>query len=126
MHESGLRCYNPTDKAVVLINTVSENKQGFSKRQINDADQARTLYAKLGYPSVKYFRWIFQSQKIVYCPVTLQGNDIAHTIWGKYVADLKGNTTGKKPIHVEGDIVKIPRNLSSFIKRYLLHQTYSP
>ena len=26
MHKSVLHCYNPTNKAVVLINTVSENK----------------------------------------------------------------------------------------------------
>ena len=37
MNQSGLHCYNPTDKEVVLINTVSVNKQVFSKRQINGA-----------------------------------------------------------------------------------------
>ena len=63
MHASGLHCYNTTDKAVVLINTVHRNRQGFSKRKINDAEQAKTLYSKLGYPSVKYFRWIFKARK---------------------------------------------------------------
>ena len=38
MHESGIHCYNPTDKSVVLINTVSGNKQGYHKRQINGAE----------------------------------------------------------------------------------------
>ena len=41
IHKSGLHCYNPTDKEVVLINTVSGNKQVFSKRQINGAEQAK-------------------------------------------------------------------------------------
>ena len=58
MHESGLNFYNPTTKAVVLINTISRIKQIFSYRQINGAVQAETLFAKIGYPSVKYFRWI--------------------------------------------------------------------
>ena len=49
IHESGLHCYNPTDKAVVLINTVSRSKQEFSNRQIKGAEQAKPLYTKLGY-----------------------------------------------------------------------------
>ena len=59
MHESGIHCCDPTDKALLLIDTVSGNKKGFSKRKINGAEQTKTLYAKLGYPSVKDFRWIF-------------------------------------------------------------------
>ena len=56
MNEYGLQFYNTSDKTIVLINTFSGNKQLFSKRNINGADQAKTLYARLGYPSVKYFR----------------------------------------------------------------------
>ena len=37
LHEYGIHCYNPTDKTMVLINTISENKQGFSKRKIKGA-----------------------------------------------------------------------------------------
>ena len=111
MHESGIHFYNPNDNAVVLINTVSKNKQVFSKRQINGTEQSKTLYAKLGYPSVKYFRWIVQSQKLIDCPVVVQDIDIAHTIWVKNILDLKGKTTRKKPIHVVGYIVKIPKEL---------------
>ena len=76
MHEYGLHCYNPTYKVVVLINSVSRNIKIFSKRQIKSAEQAKNVYVKLGYPSVNYFRWIFQSQKIIDCPVTVQDIDI--------------------------------------------------
>ena len=34
MHQSGLHCYNPTDKEVVLINTVSGNKQVFPRDKL--------------------------------------------------------------------------------------------
>ena len=37
--ESILHCSNKNDRGVVLINIVSENKQGFFKRQINGAEQ---------------------------------------------------------------------------------------
>ena len=39
IHEYGPHCYNPTGKAAVLINNFSENKQGFSKRQIKGAEK---------------------------------------------------------------------------------------
>ena len=86
MNKYGLHYYNPTDKEVVLINTISKNKQVFPKRKINGAEQAKTLYSKLGYPSVEYFRWIFQIQKIIECTVTVQGIDIEHEILGKNIA----------------------------------------
>ena len=88
-HESVLHYYNPTDKVVVLINTVS----------------------KLVYTTVKYFRWIFQSQQIIDCPVTVQDIDTAHTIWGKIIVALKGKTTRKETIHLAGEIVKTPKEL---------------
>ena len=120
MHESGLHCYNPTNKAVVLIDNVSENKQIPPKRQIKGADRAKNLYAKLGYPSAKYFRWIIKSQKIIECPVTVQDINIAHTIWGKNIEALKGKTTMKKPIHVEGEIVKTPKEIVRIHKKLFM------
>ena len=80
MHESGNLCYNPTNKTVLIINIDSGNKQGFSKRQIIGAGKAKTLYTELGYPSVKDFRCIFLSQKIVDYLVTVQYINIAHAI----------------------------------------------
>ena len=47
MIKSGIHCYNPTDKKVVLINTVSVNEQVFSKGQINGAEQAKHCTSNL-------------------------------------------------------------------------------
>ena len=69
--------------------------------------QENTLSAKLGYTPVKDFKWIAQIQQIVDCPVTVHNIDIAYVIWDKKNSALKGRTTGKKTIHVAGDIVKI-------------------
>ena len=57
------------DKAFVLVNMVKENKKGSLQRQIKGAEKARTLYAMLGYPSVKDFKWMGQSNQIKDCPV---------------------------------------------------------
>ena len=120
IHESEIHCYNPTDKAVLLIHNVSGNKQGFLKRHINGAEQAKNMYAKLGYPSGKYFRWIVQIRQIIDCHVTVQDIYIVHAIWGKNTAALKGNTTRKTPIHVTGDIVKNPKELINLHKEVFM------
>ena len=41
--------------------------------------------------------------------MTVQYIDIANEIWGKNIEAFKGKTTGKKPIHVAGYIVIIPK-----------------
>jgi hypothetical protein len=73
MRKSGLHYFNPKDFDLTFnINTVSDNKKGFTKRQVKGAEQARTLYATLGYPSIKDFKWVIQSNQIKDCPVTVQ------------------------------------------------------
>ena len=50
--------------------------------------------------------------------MTVQDIGIAHAIWGKKIADLNVETNRKKPIHVAGDLVKIPKELIK-IHRYV-------
>jgi hypothetical protein len=78
MHESGLHYYDPRKEAhLILVNTVSENKEGFTQRQIKGADLAGNLYKTLRYPSMKDFKWVIQSNQIKDCPVTVQYIDVA-------------------------------------------------
>ena len=62
----------------------------------------------------------FQSQKIIDCPVMVQDIDIADTIWGKNITDLKRKTTRKKPIHVPGDIVKVLKEIAKLHKEVFM------
>ena len=109
MHPSGLHYYDVKQKNYTFINTVVGNKEGFTKRQIKGAQEARELYAKLGYPSVKDYKWIIQSNQIKDCPITVQNIDDSTKIWGKDVPALKGKTVRKKPTHVAADFVKVPK-----------------
>jgi hypothetical protein len=73
MHESGLHYYDPMkEHNLTFVNTVSDNKEGFTKRKIKGADTARTLYNTLSYPSMKDFKCVTQSNHIKDCPVTVQ------------------------------------------------------
>jgi hypothetical protein len=78
IHKCGLHYYNPrNEKHLAFVNTVSENKEGFTKRHIKGAELARTLYNTLSYPSMKDFKWVIRSNQIKDCPVTLQYIDVA-------------------------------------------------
>jgi hypothetical protein len=98
MHSSGLHYYDPRDENFSFnIQTVTENKAGFTKRQLQGAELARTLYSNLGYPSMKDFKWVIQSSQIKDCPVTVDDVINANQIWGKNIAALKGKTTRSTP-----------------------------
>jgi hypothetical protein len=111
MHESRLHYFDPRDSEFIFVNTVSENKAGFTKRQIKEAEVAPSLYSKLNYPSWKDFKWIIRSNQIKDCPVTVDHINTALKIWGKNVAALKGKTTWTKPDPVARDFVKVPVEL---------------
>ena len=111
MHDSGLHFYDPRNKNFSFVMTVESNKLPFSKRQISGAEKARNLYASLGYPSSKDFKWILQSNQIKDCPVTTQDADVATKIWGPNIAALKGKTTRRTPTPVVTDIVRIPKEI---------------
>ena len=113
MHPSGLHYFDPDNEECMFVNTVTENMQDFTKRQIQRAEVARALYRKLGFPSTKDFKWVVMSNQIRDCPVTVSDIEVATKIWGKDIAMLKGKTVKKKPLPVVKDIVKVPKE---FIK----------
>jgi hypothetical protein len=104
-------------KSTIFFNTVSENKEGFTKRHIKGAELARTLYKTLSYPSMKDFKWVIQINQMKDCPVTVQYIDEARNIWVKNIAALKSKTSGSKLIPVARDYVKVPMELKNFTRR---------
>jgi hypothetical protein len=121
MHKSGLQYHDPRKEAhLTFINTVCENKEGFTQRHIKGADLARNLYKTLSYLSMKDFKWVIQSNQINDCPVTFQYIDVAQKIWVKNIAALKGKTTRSKSIPVARDYVKVPMELMKLHKEVFL------
>jgi hypothetical protein len=120
MYESGLHYYDPSkEHHLTFVNSVSENKEGFTKRQIKGAELARTLYKTLGYPSMKDFKWVIRSNQIKDCPVTIQDIDVALNIWGKNIAAFKGKTTQSNMNLVVRDYVKVPKEFLNLHKDFL-------
>jgi hypothetical protein len=112
MHESGLHYYDPRkEQHLTFVNTVWENKTGFTKRKIKCAELARNLYKTLSYPSMKDLKWVICSHQIKDHPVTIHDIDVDMKIWGNNIAALKGKTTRNKMHPVARDYVKVPKEL---------------
>jgi hypothetical protein len=121
MHKCGLHYYDPrNENHLDFVNTVSENKEGFTKRQIKGVELARPLYNTLSYPSMKDFKWVIRSNQIKDFPVTVQGIYMDLKIWGNNIAALKGKTTQSKTIMVDRDYVKVPLELMKVHKEVFL------
>jgi hypothetical protein len=90
---SSLTPFQATRKATPNDNSRVQRKPECYMPHSDSAEKARVLYATLGYPSKKDFKWVIQSNQINNCPVTVQDVDAAHNIWGKNIAALKGKTT---------------------------------
>ena len=60
-----------------MINTVAENQEGYSKRQVEQAKAARKLQAIVGNPSTRDLKAMLNSNQLMNCPVTAEHVDRA-------------------------------------------------
>ena len=117
--DNGLYYHDTTNRQVNLMNTVEENMLGYTERQITRAKKARDLYAMVGYPSHRDFINMVKNNMINNCPVTEEDIKNSIKIFGKDIHMLKGKTTRSKPIPVEVDYIKIPKEIMKYImKKY--------
>ena len=77
----------------VLANTVAQNESMYTKREVEEAKQARDLYRMLAYPSFKDMSEAISSGTLIDCPVTIQSLRRSTDIYGTPDGILKGKTT---------------------------------
>jgi hypothetical protein len=80
----------------LLAHTISENREGYTQRQFDNAKQARKLYHIIGCPSIENFKAILRQNIIKNCPVTIEDVNIAERIFGPDIGTLKGKSTREK------------------------------
>ena len=118
----GLYIYEPTDRYLSEVKekkkgetshlqTVRENRKGFTQREYDRALQARKLMHIVGAPTVDNFKSMLRQNIIVNCPITTQDVTNAEKIFGKDVSSLKGKSTRPRPTTVINDYVDIPRDI---------------
>ena len=72
MHLDGLHYHDTGNRQVTMVQTVTENENDYSQRQLADTKTARDLYAKVIYPSIRDFSIMITKNMIMNCPVTIE------------------------------------------------------
>ncbi|KAL3773713.1 hypothetical protein ACHAWO_009882 [Cyclotella atomus] len=126
---TGTRCRNTgfpyidlddseNNAAIIMVQTVRENFEGFTRKEVEHAIAARKAQALAGHPSERVFKHevsrkssssLFRS-----CPITSQDISNARTIFGPSVACARGKWVRGKSPRVEPGYVSIPANLITF------------
>ena len=89
----------------IYVNTVSQNEQIYSKREINQTKEVKKILENLAYPSEASLKAMIINGSILNCPITVKDVTNYFKIYGKPVASIKGNTTSVKPKRVSVDNV---------------------
>ena len=94
-----------------MIDTVDENKQIFTPRQIQQAQQARDLYKIIGFPSLKDYKHAMQMGLIKNSKISSSDIKNMTTIFGKNLSAIQGKTTRGKLSSVRFDYINVPKEL---------------
>ena len=94
-----------------MVQTVAENMEGFTKKQVKRATEARSAYHMAGAPDMKTFQLAVRSGLFKNCP--LEERDIvnAEKIYGPSVSAIKGKTKRPTPDAIVDNWIEIPSEL---------------
>ena len=109
--EAGLYHYAVNNYDFLMLQTVDENRQGYSQRQYEKAKLAREIYHAIGNPLVEDFKKIIRTNGIKNCPVTIEDINAAVKIFGPSISTLKGKSTRRTPAPVINDYIEIPKEI---------------
>jgi hypothetical protein len=103
-----------------MVNTVQDNREGYTDRAYSAAKQARRSLGMVGYPSEKDFKHMVSSNMIHNCPVTPKDIIAANNIFGPNVASMKGKTVRTTQDPVLTEYVDIPKDTVALNKEVTL------
>jgi len=98
-------------EGVALVQTVRENYEGYTKREVLRAKEARRAQAMIGNPSEGDFKGMVSSNMIKNCSITPSDIANAKEIFGPALASMRGQIVRRTPAPVVGDYVAVPRSL---------------
>ena len=109
----GLYYYDLTanEDAIVLVETVAENMEGYSRREIEAAKQARDGQELVGFPSERDYETMVRGGLVRNCPINIHDVRIARHVFGPDVNAIKGKTTRRTHLPVVSDYIHIPTQI---------------
>ncbi len=96
------------------VNTVHENFEGFTKKQIRWAQEACRLTLMMAVPSERAFQSMVRLNQLKKCPLTHCDIKNALTIYGCDLVNTRGKKIWRQPDHAVTDYVEIPVDILSF------------
>ena len=110
---NGLHYFDAADmeNIVLLLNTVSDNREGFTRREYKGPQETRQSMHLLGFPSEREFENMVCSNMIVNCPINFDDVKNAKLIFGPDITSLKGKSVRLKIASVVTDYVETPREI---------------
>jgi hypothetical protein len=94
---------------LIMINTIKENREGYTNQEFERAKVARRALGMVGYPSPADFTNMVRANMIRNCPATPTDITTSNKIFGPDVASLIGKTVRQQPAPVLTDYVEIPQ-----------------
>ena len=80
---NGLYFHDTMNKHVTLVSPISDNLEGFSQRQIENAKKAKKLYNIMGLPSVNDYKQLVKNNMLYNNPVTVEDINNSEKRFGK-------------------------------------------
>lgn len=108
---NGLYFHDFNNRNITLVNTIEEKKEGFSKRQVEQAKLAKKLYHTMGLPSMQDYQTLIKNNMLHNNPISIEDINNAKEIYGTDIAALKGKVTRRKPEVVKTNYVKLDDDL---------------
>ena len=84
------------------------NYEGYTKREVTQAKEARRAQAMMGNPSEKDYKGMVSNNLIANCPISSKDVSNARTIFGPDLASIRGKTVQRAPEPVVTDYVAVP------------------
>jgi hypothetical protein len=117
---AGLYYHDIGSRVFVMVNTIKENREGFTRRELDRAKEARCALALVGYPPPKDVMNMVRSDMIKNCPISPTDITNAHKLCGPDIATLKGKIIRQTPAGVMTEYVEIPKEIISLNKNITL------
>jgi hypothetical protein len=96
------------EAGTMLVQTVRQNYEGYTKRKILHAKEARCAMGMIRNPSKKDFKNMVRENLINNYPVTSNDVTNARAIFGPDLANLRGKMVWRTPAPVVSDYVSVP------------------
>jgi hypothetical protein len=111
MNQAGLYAYVVPPIGLSLVQTINENSQFLTPRQIEVAKRARNLYEMIGRPSYADFMEIIKNSLLPNVNITIKDVEYVERLFGKELGSIQGKAVRIRPEVVVTDYIEIPPDI---------------